>query len=843
MPTSEFAVGDFVICVRRGKPVFGIVETTAPLQSLVSNGFLHSHSANEIWFRVPAMFAGPAGTTDLHGALRSLSMGANAFRQSHLDRLHAAYDEFHLQRGLAEVDLLEFIRWVFAPHGAAATAPKLDVAHAAAVILHLAEDQVHYTPAFSSLHQNLVVRMRPARVVRLLQRAHAMLTSALNGKASGAPDPFAAFVAKCRLLLDHTNPVEPWSEEDAVLLECLRIMALDSTPGSLGPFRFLETNVLQNLGYTAQAREPALRLLIDLGIFHRHDNFALFTSPLKLERSGFPEVDAALAKAHTDATALASTMPVLDGLDSVRHDFGSLPVYTIDDPSAQEIDDGVSVEYGAAGEPEWVHIHVADPTAYLDLNNSLVAWAQARMQTVYFPESTYSMLPSSLAAGRFSLAGAGPVRALTVSIRLDAAGEIADCKVQPSILHSVTPRPYELVDSVLDTNFPGVIRPPIAPRVVSSVTPGADVTIAERTASRMSPTAAAWPGGPLTEVQTRDLRALQCIARRHAERRYAAGGFNASNWRPMVSVTPAPGTAFPSTVRDNVHPARRPEGLAAAPEIRLHRDLIALSPSRQVIAELMIMAGRATAQFASEHKVAVPFRSQRVPSAEALGALPWHAADVLTAFTSRMKPSSVLSLPDTLASAGVLSAAENAVTPGPHYQMGITHESGGYTKATSPLRRFTDMLGHFQLKAALRAAHGLPGAKPMAGDDLAPWLAAARPRERAIRTAQRAREAWWAAECLRLRHAAEPAAVYVARVHRNLDRFPRTLGIDNTLGTSGAVLGLVDAGVRGVVQLPVGTPSLEIGEWVTVRVRTVDPIGDLLVLELVERMALDPHAE
>jgi exoribonuclease R len=47
-----------------------------------------------------------------------------------------------------------------------------------------------------------------------------------------------------------------------------------------------------------------------------------------------------------------------------------------------------------------------------------------------------------------------------------------------------------------------------------------------------------------------------------------------------------------------------------------------------------------------------------------------------------------------------LPTAENSLTPGAHWGMGI-REGEGYTRATSPLRRFADLIGHYQIHRAL----------------------------------------------------------------------------------------------------------------------------------------------
>jgi exoribonuclease-2 len=106
------------------------------------------------------------------------------------------------------------------------------------------------------------------------------------------------------------------------------------------------------------------------------------------------------------------------------------------------------------------------------------------------------------------------------------------------------------------------------------------------------------------------------------------------------------------------------------------------SPSRQMVAEMMILAGEVAARYGQEHAVAIPFRSQpqpELPSDEELIQLPtgW----VRDCAIRRCMPRS-----------------EVGVVPNRHATLGLD----SYSQVTSPIRRYTDLLTHFQLKAHLR---------------------------------------------------------------------------------------------------------------------------------------------
>jgi exoribonuclease-2 len=106
------------------------------------------------------------------------------------------------------------------------------------------------------------------------------------------------------------------------------------------------------------------------------------------------------------------------------------------------------------------------------------------------------------------------------------------------------------------------------------------------------------------------------------------------------------------------------------------------SSSRQMVAEMMILAGEVAARYGQEHGVAIPFRSQpqpELPSNEELIQLPtgW----VRDCAIRRCMPRS-----------------EVGVVPNRHATLGLN----SYSQVTSPIRRYTDLLTHFQLKAHLR---------------------------------------------------------------------------------------------------------------------------------------------
>ena len=106
------------------------------------------------------------------------------------------------------------------------------------------------------------------------------------------------------------------------------------------------------------------------------------------------------------------------------------------------------------------------------------------------------------------------------------------------------------------------------------------------------------------------------------------------------------------------------------------------SMARQMVAEMMILAGEVAARYGQTHALAIPFRSQpqpELPSDEELISLP----------TGWVRDSAIRRC---------MTRSEVGITPSRHATLGLE----SYSQVTSPIRRYLDLVTHFQLKAHLR---------------------------------------------------------------------------------------------------------------------------------------------
>jgi exoribonuclease-2 len=214
------------------------------------------------------------------------------------------------------------------------------------------------------------------------------------------------------------------------------------------------------------------------------------------------------------------------------------------------------------------------------------------------------------------------------------------------------------------------------------------------------------------------------------------------------------------------------------------------SPARQLVAEMMILTGEVAARYAAEHNVAIPFRNQpqpELPPEEELLQLP--AGPVRSCAIRKCMPRS-----------------EMSVLPSRHASLGLET----YTQVTSPIRRYTDLLTHFQLKAHLR---GEP--QPFSADQVQQLMMSVMTAVKEASLVERQTSRYWAIEYLR-RRADETWQALVLRWIRE----------DDSLG----VILLEEIGIEFVWRFP---RSVELGERLAVRVSHADPREDAIQFQEV----------
>ena len=286
-----------------------------------------------------------------------------------------------------------------------------------------------------------------------------------------------------------------------------------------------------------------------------------------------------------------------DSCEKIRHDFGNLPVFVIDNPTAKEIDDGISLEHlDHMGEKiTWVHIHIADPTVFIPENNFLSLIANYRQSSIYLPERHFSMMPDVISAKKCNL-GASPY-AMTFSARLSSNGDIVDFKIRPSIIRNVQFINYNEVDKVISHEY---VYGTDSVSVMEK-SPWTMFVLHHRKANQENPSEKALE-------QKGILLDLQNIARAHFHFRTRNGGILNDQPEYSLRLEPYPTEILPPLPKTSVQDFED----KCYPSIELDSfNPSYLSPSRLMVAEFMIIAGRVAAAFCFEKKVPCLYRTQK----------------------------------------------------------------------------------------------------------------------------------------------------------------------------------------------------------------------------------------
>ncbi len=382
-----------------------------------------------------------------------------------------------------------------------------------------------------------------------------------------------------------------WTQSDRTRLELLEKFVLQPEQNHRNA-----QDLLKELG-EGTTPDAAFDLLVALKWWSRNENLFLKRSSYPLN---FPQ------KVLDVASSYLQTLP--PDPDSDRLDLTHLKVYTIDDESTEEIDDGLSVEYLDSDTIKlWVHI--ADPTRLVTPGDELDLEARKRSTTLYLPTGMISMFPVELATGPMSLRQGQLCAALSFGVILDSQGAVLDYSIHASLIKPTYRLTYHDVDEMLQLGI----------------------------------------------TAESELAVLAEAAKKRHQWRQSQGSITIKMPEAIIKVKS---------------------------EEEIIIELLETSISRQLVAEMMILAGEVAGDYCREQGIPVPFRGQpqpELPSEEELLLLP--PGPVRACALRRCMPRS-----------------EMGTLPSRHASLGLNN----YTQVTSPIRRYTDLLTHFQIKAHLR---------------------------------------------------------------------------------------------------------------------------------------------
>lgn len=356
-----------------------------------------------------------------------------------------------------------------------------------------------------------------------------------------------------------------------------------------------------------------------------------------------------------------SRLGLRDRSDKLRHDFGNLCVYTIDGAGAAELDDGLSIE------GDWLHVHIADPSSFIPHNSRLGEIARSRVETRYLEDGLFPMLPIKLAMRHFSLGGSvNATPAMTTSIRIDEKGDIQEVLIRPSVIRNVKKVTYEMVDREVF----GASRDSF---VVSSLSSNWNSEVEGVHSQPRS--------SRLKETDHTTLKSISHYLKRAHKYRFDHGMLDMFNVEKATQLQPHRLPLSRAEYSSPVFYAGRPGILTSV-------HSLADSPARSLVTEAAILANRATAQYCTENKIPIIYRTMRTRLTD----------DERAVLQDKRDSKGRIRMEELLPFLNKFESSKLALAAAPAEALGIPN---GYTNATSPLRRYIDMVTQWQIQSFL----------------------------------------------------------------------------------------------------------------------------------------------
>lgn len=597
-----------------------------------------------------------------------------------------------------------------------------------------------------------------------------------------------------------------WTADERAILKFLLLSLRPSRSNQRDPYSLGQSKILRYLyPEIPQVTDHGVhQTLIDLGVLAPWQDLASLRHDLVVNE----DTDASTLKS---ASAVAISRPAVqplgtqglhtvDPLESVRHDFGAMPVYVIDDATAQELDDGVSIE-PVPGEPGnvWVHVHIADPASVIPLNHEYAKLAARQGETVYFINNTWPLFPKSLMHSRthgMSLgereSGQGD-RVLSFSAKLDKTGEILEHKVRAGLIRNVQRLTYDQVDlqlygSLIRKEYPFGGRP--APLALEK-----------------------YP-----EQRLADLRVLDNVSQQLVQKRFRDGVFLTTEMKATIEGFKAPSQVITSPTLEPSEFSGFPPFLYAVTGME---DLD--SGARRIVAEMMKIACRIASRFCTEKGLPALRRTS--------GRVTTRSESDMQSILDMRTPHGYVSSHKLMPYALVNPAAGYSLLPKEHYSLNVP-EGEGYVRVTSPLRRYADLVTHWQIHHALLQS---PGPAPFGEKELESFSMQLALDDRQRRRGYGQHERFWHLMYIKRWMDKQQQGLLDAEAGKALDDLvgvtiltPKLNDRDKTWQTEVQIPKL---GVRGMVaQLP--SADVPLGTEIPVKVSSVR-LGTMPLLQMV----------
>jgi len=591
-----------------------------------------------------------------------------------------------------------------------------------------ASDDPSKEPSFTTYAQHIVdFLQKAARVID-----HSRTTRDATRLGNVGPSKVRHVITKDQAAMV-TSYFETWSDTDRDIIKFMEGWSCSNLYLGLPRLESLPPQILQGTGKYEDAtltQSTGFMFLQEIGVMSPYENRTRFDQHLLLPSSQHSKP---LEILMTKLLNMNEDHGFKDSMAHLRHDWGDLPVFCIDKAGAHEIDDGISIESAGNGE-HWVHAHIANPTAFFDHTSPLAKMARHMTETIYMPERAFVMLPRWASSRHFSLGKDRPC--LTMSAKFNKSGDVVEHKIVPGTVRNVIKIEPSEIDYVLGSKIEG--------QESKILTVGGEPPEARHFGLTKA--------SKLSSAEREMIVTLSKLAHQRQATRSAAGGIFIDSNSPDLTVW----NTFKSPGLGWDHPSRTMSRTVEGDPIIQYRtkELVSWfatsdSASQVLVREMMLLACEVAARWCDERNIPIIYRGS-IFRPEDAGAENF-MDEVLRPATEKNNGIA----PMHLAFQFLRQRGSTMLTTKPlrHNIIGLSH----YAKVTSPLRRYGDMIVHWQIEAALRAeAEGKKLGPGVNTNDVVPFsegilkqmMLGLQPRETLIRRTMAYAETTWLSQLL-----------------------------------------------------------------------------------------------
>ena len=448
--------------------------------------------------------------------------------------------------------------------------------------------------------------------------------------------------------------------------------------GSLGPMILRAVGMYEGLELN---RSRGLTLLQELGVITPWENRTVYKDR-QLNLPGHDDGAGEASRMLYDASVEAKNFEPRDSMEGLRKDWGDMPVFCVDSAVTVEHDDGVSLEL-VENEPSlyWVHIHVANPSAFISPDSAIARFAELLSESIYFPERKYSMLKPKVTRDHLGLAKDRPC--ITLSAKISADGDVLEKKVTPGIVRNVHFHTPQSVGQALGLTEANEEQGRVSILTVGGRMPSEPIDGSEQASKAVS-----------DSEHIKSLRKLLELSEAVRQKRVEAGALDFYYTNTRASAYPEVYLESRQNIKSSRIENQHLRQFEGDPIISLQRTTDTYVLVAKMISELMVIAGNVCASWCAERNIPIPYRGI-LPNLEPASSPEDFKREVLDPQIAKYGYSEMRDLRRYMLLIGVAQVSDRPVE---HATLALP----AYCKATSPLRRYGDMYAHWQIEAAIR---------------------------------------------------------------------------------------------------------------------------------------------